>query len=308
METRSKKRKRQRLMTISSHVSSWPHVPARFESLNDDMLGLILEFVGKKSYKSFGSLNYHCQEIYLTTEGTTKETFLYGYAPLAHIQKRYEKPGYNLSLHKAVGTGVVCYNRRDILEWTFEKQKTYLLSGICDVAAEEGRIDVLDEVWNIVEDWENKDDQKYLFRRVDQCAAGDGKLHVLKWIEDKGFAINKDWCAKVAASHGQIHILEWLQKEQGLLLRAILYYETIACGGGGQLCVMRWLRKEKKVPWDNDIFKISALEGNLDILKFLHEERCPWPQNDYLRVRENWVKPGVVDWLRANGYSDRVYV
>jgi len=306
METRSKKRKRQRLISIASYVSSWPDLPARFESLNDDTLGLILKFVGNKSYGSFGGLNYHCKEIYIAS-GMTKETFIFGYGPLSVIQERYERDGeLDWKLRKALSKGVVFYNRRDVLEWALEEQNTKILRGICEVATEEGRMDLLNEIWDNFED-----DEDYAYERecmifgcVDSNAAESGKLDVIKWFDKKDLGnldnIDKSVCAKEAARHGHLHILQWLKEEKDLQLVSSFYDFAI---DGGQLHVMKWLR-EQSCPWGEDTFACAALEGHLDILQFLHDEGCPWDRSIY--IDEEDVTSEVIEWLRINGYDDRI--
>jgi len=244
-------------------VSSWPDVPAIFESLNDDTLTTVLEFVGDKSYRSFGGVNKHCKEIYLLS-GMTKETFLFGYAPLSRIINEIEA-NWDWELIVVVGKGVVLYNRSDVLEWALEERHYGVLRGICNVAAGEGRIDILEEVWgNVIEE------DRYVFEAVDSCAAEGGKLDVLKWLETKG-----------------------LELDRGLYLNAI---------SGDHLQVMKWLR-EKELDWNDYTFVDAAEEGNLEVLQWLHYERCPW--NNYC-VYERDLKPEAVEWLRSNGYSDRL--
>jgi len=305
METRSKRR---RLISISSNVISWHDVPARFESLNDDTLTTVLEFVGKKSYRSFGGLNKHCKEIYLNTPGMTKETFLYGYAPLSVFQDRYDDgqdrydDGTSVEARGALSKGVVFFNRLDVLERSLrEEKKRNLLREICYVAVEEERFDLLNKVWNNL-DHEDEFD-KDVFEEMDEYAAGCGKLNMLKWVENKVPEIYKDICANEAARYGHLHIIEWLREEQDLELDGVLY--DCAIEGGGQLHVLEWLR-EKEVDWYIWTFTTAAQIGNLDILQWLQDERCPWPDDDRYRVREYRLKPEVIDWCRVNGYGDRI--
>jgi len=318
METRSKKQKRKGLM-VSSSCYVLPHqrpdLPARFESLIDDTLTIVLEFVGKKSYRSFGGVNKHCREIYLNTKGMMKETFLYGYGPLSVIKdranERIERMEENDDfLLYPVGKGVVLYNRRDVLAWALQERKNDVLKGICFVAAREGRFDLLNEVWENVEDWDDKEEETIIFESVDFCAAIHGKLKVFKWLDGKGLKIDKYWCVKTAAYRGHLHIIQWLQEEQGLELHEeSLYTQALYTG---QLRVMKWLR-EQKVDWDRWTFKFVAQEGTLDILKWLHNEGYPWPDdgvNDVDdvddRVHEDEIEPEALGWLRANGYVDRI--
>jgi len=302
METRSKRRKRQRLISISSNVSSWPDVPARFESLNDDTLTTVLEFVGKKSYRSFGGLNKHCKEVYLNTPGMTKETFLFGYGPLSVIQDRYERSdddegGFIAYLCK----GVLFYNRKDVLDWALQERNTYLLRKICFVAVEEERLDLLNKVWDN-DNLEPDGDFEYIFEEMDEYAAVCGKLNVLKWVENKVPDIDKDTCANEAARFGHLHILQWLQEERGLQLNRELYYRAIE---GGHLHVLKWLR-EQEVPWSEYTFMKAAIEGNINVLQWLHDEGCPWLEDDNYREYVDRLKPEALAWLRTNGYGNRI--
>jgi len=302
--SRSKKRRR----LVQSYVlPQGPDLPARFESLNDDTLTTVLEFVGDKSYRSFGGVNKHCKEVYITS-GMTKETFLYGYAPLSVIQDRYNRTSSRA--RDALSKGIVCFNRKDVLEWVLqEEKKTCLLISLCRIAAKEGRIDLLNEFLNNIDD---EDDIRFIFGGVDEYAAKNGKLNVLKWFETKALTTNNYWCARKAAKHGHIHIIQWLRDERGLELGGYLYAEAIQ---GDQLHVMKWLR-EQEVNWNECTFrkaawvcngssKILQCGGNLDILQWLHDEGCPWPQ-DYL-AHEGDLKPETIDWCRSNGYGNRLY-
>jgi len=226
----------------------------------------------------------------------TKETFLFGYAPLSVILDRIERfdEDDDWELHERVGKGVVLYNRRDVLEWALEEQNNEVLNGICKVAAEEGRIDLLDEVWNSFDD---EDDRYDIIECLEQIAARYGKLNVLKWLENTEFYIIEEDCANEAAENGQLHILKWLQEEISLELYGKLYYHAIL---GDQLNVMKWLR-EKEVPFPDYTFYHAALQRNLEILQWLHDEGCPWPGD------EEDLGPEVIDWLNANGYRDRVH-
>jgi len=296
MESRSK---RQRLILVSSNVSPQrPNLPARFESLNDDTLTTTLEFVGRRSYRSFGGLNKHCREVYLNTKGRRKKTFVYGYAPLSVIIGRYDDTSFKAQ--NALSKGVVYYNRRDILAWAVQQRNSSLLHRICIIAAQEGRIDLLDEMWNNVND---EDDKRYVFSHVDSQAACSGKLNVLNWLCTKSASMDKYECAEIAANFGHIYIIQWLREEQGLELFGELYCNAAL---GGHLYVMKWLR-EQEVPWTDYTFSVAAEAGNLDILQWLQDKGCPWPRGNSIRLYEENVKPEVIDWCRMNRYSDRIY-
>jgi len=272
----------------------------RFESLNDDTLTTVLEFVGRRSYRSFGGVNKSCRKVYLSS-GMAKETFLYGYGPLSAMKDKIERSGqFHSELELRVGKAVVLYNRRDVLAMVLERKKSVSI-GICNVAGEEGRLDILEEVWN---NMNNDDDKEDIFSNVDGHAARGGKLDVLKWLETKGLPINKyNGCARYASQFGQLHILQSLQEEQTLELDGELYDWAIE--GGGQLHVMKWL-KEQACPWGKCTFNYAAQIGNLDVLQWLHEEGCPWPDDRLLYEQD--VKLEVIEWLRSSGYGGRIFV
>jgi len=282
---------------LQSYISSqWPDLPARFDSLNDDTLTTVLQFVGNNSYKSFG-VNKRCKEVYLATKGMTKETFLFGYGPLSRITDRIERSDMenNKKLQAAVVVGVVFYNRRDVMEWVLEERNKNLLKGICAIAAKEERYDLLEEVFNGLGDWDEKGD---VFEGPYLSAVRCGKLNVLKWLCTKGLSINEERCAEAAIFAGQIHILKWLREETGLKLDEMFYLLAIK---NGHLHVMKWLRKEE-CPWHEFTFEYAATEGNLAILQWLHDEGCPW--NRRVRVDALELEPVVIDWLRTNGYDN----
>eukprot|EP00594_Rhizosolenia_setigera_P006679 CAMPEP_0178952800 /NCGR_PEP_ID=MMETSP0789-20121207/8053_1 /TAXON_ID=3005 /ORGANISM="Rhizosolenia setigera, Strain CCMP 1694" /LENGTH=228 /DNA_ID=CAMNT_0020633965 /DNA_START=299 /DNA_END=985 /DNA_ORIENTATION=- len=204
-------------------------------------------------------------------------------------EEETERAEYIWKLYKRVGKGVVLYDRRDVWEWALQERNNDLLSGICNVAGKEGRIDILEEVWNNVKD---EDDRRDIFRAVDSVAAGGGKMNVLNWFETKEFDIDKEWCARLAALYGQLHIIQWLKEEKGFELFREMYIHAIE--GGGHLNVMKWLREQEGCPFHEWTFSLAVEEGNLDILQWLHDEGCPWPDrsaHDDNRVYEEDLKP-----------------
>ena len=48
----------------------------------------------------------------------------------------------------------------------------------------------------------------------------------------------------------------------------------------GNLDNMKWL-KENNCPWDSWTFKYAALLGNLENMKWLHLNNCPWNSNTF---------------------------
>lgn len=119
--------------------------------MNDDTKNLILQFVGGNCYKTFASLNYHSLDIY-NNSGWSKETYTYGYMPLEAIKNKVIEISTTreffcgMNLAKAI----LFYNRKDIFDWLLtedgvnnKRKKKYMLRVACELAAKEGRIDLL---------------------------------------------------------------------------------------------------------------------------------------------------------------------
>lgn len=198
-----------------------------FETLNDDTLGLILRFVGRRLYIPFGGINKQCNETYLKS-GLTKETFSCGYAPLSVILDKYSgwDWGAGHRLGNAVGKGVIQHNRSDILNWALEEQHMCMMASICKVSVEEGRIDIVKKILSKVSDNTNTNN---IFGDLSRLAVRNGKLDMLKWLITNGNGFpTKDiaWCTREAARGGHLHILEWL-KIKGIyyFLMRMCYYQ-----------------------------------------------------------------------------------
>lgn len=67
----------------------------------------------------------------------------------------------------------------------------------------------------------------------------------------------------------------------------------------GNLENMKWL-KENGCPWDANTFASAAKNGNLDNMKWLKENGCPWDANTFANTAEigNFDN---MKWLKENG-------
>jgi len=176
-----------------------------FNSLDDNTVHHILLFTGKKSYATYGLLNKRCNQIF-TTYNYPKDSYLFGFAPLSVIQRRYTASG---NFRDGVGDGVVRYNRKDVLQWSLEEQHKLRLYHICLEASRDGRLDIL----NTIFEKSNEETMEY-FREYDwPClkAAENGRLDVLKLLRKNGF----DWDEEtffVAKVNGHNEVLQYLRE------------------------------------------------------------------------------------------------
>lgn len=268
-----------------------------FDTLNNDTIGLVLQFVGKKSYATFGGINQLCRNVYVASE-MPKETFLFGYAPLSVILDQCRDWGWQTDsmLGNPLGLGVVHHNRNDVLQWALQEQHG-ILRGICEVAIEEGRFDILNKVSSNV-DKSFLEELCYL-GGLSRYATTLGRLGALKWMYNNGI-VDQDSIdlAKEAASEGHLPILIWL-KDIGCN-----FDEEVpsSAANNGHLHVLKWLR-EQRCPWNEWTFVRAVRSGNLDMLEWLKKEGCPWKEDGI--YFEMFIRSGSdgETWLRDNGYN-----
>jgi len=189
------------------------HPASFFDTLDDDCLDNVLEFVGKKCYGVFGLINKRCHEMFCL-KGLAKETFLFGYASLRFIQHRRRDWFYDVNVAK----GVLQYNRRDIFNWILSDQTNdgyNNLKWTCAKAIEASRLDILREVFQ-KKRANNNERQLEILRKYyydpDLCdrAAQFGQLKCLKLLRENECG----WCSRawrLAKFHGHGHILEYLR-------------------------------------------------------------------------------------------------
>lgn len=140
------------------------------DTLNDDTLKQILQFIGMKSYIVFGSINKRCHNFFLVDDdgsdsgndkaGTTNkntiilkrsETFI-GNVHISIIDKLYNwgdcKKIKQQNLRKGIANAIVLQQHHELLEWSVTKQDVYLLQEICELSAQHKYgINVLDYVF-----------------------------------------------------------------------------------------------------------------------------------------------------------------
>ena len=66
----------------------------------------------------------------------------------------------------------------------------------------------------------------------------------------------------------------------------------------GNLDNMKWL-KEQGCPWDESTFDYAAKNGNLENMKWLKEQGCPWDDDTFLFAAKNGNLENM-KWLNEN--------
>lgn len=202
------------MFEANTRMSSINPIICTFGSLNDDMLCQILQFIGKKCYLSFGSIDKRCNQVFVSSQ-LPKETFRLGYVPLPIILSE----DHNL---RGVAKAVVLFNRNDALSMLIERQSKEKLLFICEEASREGRLDILSEIFNS----SNKETSAFLTKYGEtscNIAAMCGELEILKFLNKQGCPLDENTCFS-AASCGKLNVLKYLENFGCVLHEDIFYY------------------------------------------------------------------------------------
>merc|ERR1719331_2788212 len=100
---------------------------------------------------------------------------------------------------------------------------------------------------------------------------------------------------KLAVYHGDLTLLQEHEKE--FEPDAEVFYNACA---GGNLEALKWLRSEG-CPWDEGTFAAAAERGHLEVVKWLRSEGCPRIDREACAVAAEHGHLEVVKWLRSEG-------
>lgn len=98
-----------------------------------------------------------------------------------------------------------------------------------------------------------------------EIAAQYGSVSILKEIP-----LNEKDVISIGIQYGQEGVLEWAKK-----IYTFTPQEYIIAIYHNQINVLEWLKKEE-YPLMELFFEVAASEGNLEILKWLKANKCPW--------------------------------
>lgn len=233
--TKKSNRKKRRRVAVAEPIVT-------FESLVNDIHDTILQFLGKRSYSSYGGINKRCREVFLS-KNIPKKTFLFGFAPLSMIKEKCNDCDYDYD--NVLGQAIVAYNRNNILQWLLRDENEDAIRETFNVAAgvslktfQRIKNDVGDDAFTsmkIKDDW-----------NVSYEAACGARLDVLKWLKTEGWFKPSDIrpsSMEAVAKKGNIPVLEWIL-ENGCSL-------------------------------DDSAFDGAAEGGHLNMMNFLKERNCP---------------------------------
>ena len=154
-------------------------------------------------------------------------------------------------------------------------------------------------------------------------AAQFGHLELVRWlIQEQGFAMDKGVMA-MAARGGNLELVRWLRGEGcpwdaetckwavfGGHLETLRWARENGCDWSEETCrdaaeyghkeLVRWLIQEQGFAMDRNVMSHAASSGNLELVKWLRSEGCPWDAWTCRRAAQNGHLE-TLRWARENG-------
>lgn len=185
-----------------------------FDLLNDDTLSKILEFLGVKTYSTFGRISKKCNYIF-TNLKQTKESFI-GFLPISTLKlhekdgfQAYEKSGIDSNntekIYAIISKAIVQFNREDLLNMM--NDNFFLSKQVCETSSKSGNLNIIQKAFNNLDD----SGKNTLKSNSPLCtyASMSGNLNILKWLRSNNFQWNESTCYK-AAYGGHLDVLQYL--------------------------------------------------------------------------------------------------
>ena len=146
------------------------------------------------------------------------------------------------------------------LQWAVNNGYEYNTPEVCNIAAENGNLDVLKCAHEHGCPWNAK---------TCVSAVAGGHLDVLKWAREHGCHWNAKTCVS-AAKGGHLDVLKYA-RENGCP------WDKWTCSGaalGGHVDVLKYAR-EHGCPWDENTCSAATENGHLHVLQYAREHGCP---------------------------------
>ena len=176
-----------------------------------------------------------------------------------------------------------------------------LLTRACSYVIDPGRVELAK--WALAEGCPRRHSNGI---NMAHAAAYRGHLELVQWlVRVEGFEMDEMVVSRAARS-GNLELVKWLQA----MGCGYSFWSTETCkmaAQGGALEVLTWLHLNK-CPWEPaEVCKYAALRGNLEMLRWARENGCDWENWDPSEAGEVCSAAGqrgqleVLQWLRETG-------
>jgi hypothetical protein len=210
-------------------------------------------------------------------------------------------------------SGAALGGHLEILKWLREKGCPWNES-TCSAAALGGHLEILKWAKNNECPWDEI---------TCSNSAKKGHLEILKWSRENGCPWNENTCSSAVydedfscvSRRPEIericHTLrneawfglcpnydeEWYQESEFLICDKCILKPT----HNKNLKVLKWARKKRGCPWNEQTCIQAAKAGRKNVLKWAIENGCPWDENVYYTAVFHGHQD-IIEWLKSNGY------
>ena len=267
-------------------MSAPPVTPSTMAPLeNDDILRLVLSYVGPKQYRFVAIINKQFKKVY-------KEIF-----------PKNTRTRLNAS---TVGHAEICWNEIN------PRNRNHQESKLCIYAAKHGNLPALQYLHSMNCSWNRatcycaamnghldilqyaRDNGCPWDEYTCQCAAENGHLEVLQYAHENGCPWDATTC-RCAAENGHLEVLQFAH-ENGCPWDAERTYSAALCNG--HINILQYLH-ENGCPWDATSCRFAVLSGHLHILQYLHKNGCPWDRESILSLAKEYNRAHMIQWIQS---------
>jgi Ankyrin repeats (many copies) len=279
-------------------------------TLHSDILTYIFSFLSKGEKELIRFVCPRWRAIIIPNKLITT----YDYATDLNVLKWVYQKGCHLDLTITSGRAASA-GKMDVLEWLIqhgcEPNRWAMTSAVAN-----GHLSVLQELFK--RGWTLHDQE------LGSYAARHGHIHILEWALSQGKLCIRDHIdpnfggspyhqiLNDAASTGQLETLKWLidhdaPKSESVCASAvhsgnieIIQYLMGALNLNGSSKAQDLNDPSKNYPLIASCCSYAGLNGNLDILKWLRDQGCPWDNNTINQAARKG-HTHIIEWARANG-------
>ena len=90
----------------------------------------------------------------------------------------------------------------------------------------------------------------------------------------------------------------WIKKRNANIFMGINLKICAYTAKQGNLNILKWLKKNG-CPWDEDTFESAACNGDMETLEWLKKNKCPWDAETFV-VAARSGKIEILEWLKRN--------
>ncbi len=160
------------------------------------------------------------------------------------------------------------YNKMNVMKWAYAIKKYEITFEVCDLAVANGRTVIIKWLKDVAP-------KNYNFCT---SAARYGKLDILKWAYENGFALTP-WICIHAAKNNNLEILKWARS----LGCSWNFWVAYFAAENNNLSLLQWAITNG-CGWNSSICTVAARKGYFEILKWAINNGCPYDKDACLKA------------------------